>query len=84
LCIQFGLLELDQPQNEGISLDVNSDPICSYMLSMYKPAYPTCVTVEENTFPFTVIIIVGRLLKGPIIQPLNRVTGNTTTHYSQY
>ena len=39
---------------------------------MFKPAYPTCVTVDING---SVIIIVDLLLKGMIIQPFNRVTG---------
>ena len=34
-CLQFGLLELEQPQHEGISLDVKSDPICSYLSRMF-------------------------------------------------
>ena len=65
-------MELEQPQHEGICLGAKSDPTCPHMLSMHKPAYPTCVTVEVNVLPFPVIIPADLLSKGPI-QPIYSV-----------
>ena len=56
------LLESEQPQHEGICLDANSDTIRPYMLSMHKPACPTCVTVEVNVLSFLIIITVDPAL----------------------
>jgi hypothetical protein len=49
------------------NLDVKSEPHCSYVLYLFNPAYPTCVTVDIKAFLSPVNIIVDLLLKGSAV-----------------